>query len=353
MSDDSQPSEKPKRRVRYKGTHPRRFHEKYKELNPEKYSADVEKVKARGMTPVGSHIPICLEEIINILNPKPGQIFVDATLGYGGHSMSILKMLGPQGRLFAFDQDSLERPKTEERLRKKIEEWGWEQSVLSVGGINFSETWNYLRQKGLLQVDGVIADLGLSSMQIDTPERGFSFKVDAPLDLRMNTQEGRPVRECWSDFSMDDLQEILRENADEPRARQMATQLLKDKPQTTVQMAESVKRVMKTTSRKIQQEEGDSPIRRCFQALRIYVNQEFSVLENFLEDIPRYLKPKGRVAILTFHSGEDRRVKKSFQQLLRSGIYAEMSEEPIRASYAEQIRNPRSKSAKLRWAQKS
>jgi 16S rRNA (cytosine1402-N4)-methyltransferase len=182
-----QPPDKPKRRVRYKGTHPKKFHEKYKELNPEKYSSDIEKVKSRGMTPVGTHIPICLNEILDVLKPQPGQIFVDATLGYGGHSESLLKKMIPHGKLFAFDQDSQERSKTEERLRKKIAEWSAPQSCLDVGAINFSEAWNYLRQKGVGRVDGVLADLGLSSMQIDTPERGFSFKVDAPLDLRINT----------------------------------------------------------------------------------------------------------------------------------------------------------------------
>ncbi|MBY0385821.1 16S rRNA (cytosine(1402)-N(4))-methyltransferase RsmH [bacterium] len=347
------PTDKPKRRARYKGTHPKKFHEKYKELNPEKYSADVEKVKSRGMTPVGTHIPICLHEIMDILKPQPGMTFVDATLGYGAHSEALLKKIIPNGKLIAFDQDSLERTKTEERLRKKITEWGEDQSCLQIGAINFSESWNYLRQKGAGKVDGVLADLGLSSMQIDTPERGFSFKVDAPLDLRMNTLEGVPARDCWGDFEVSELEELLRENSDEPRARQMAEQLFKDKPQSTLQLAESVRTVMKKTSRKIQEDEGDAPVRRVFQALRIYVNQEFSVLEKFLLDLPNFIKTGGRIAILTFHSGEDRRVKKSFQQGLRNGIYFAISEEPIRPSFEEQNRNPRSKSAKLRWAQRS
>lgn len=351
MTEDS--PGKPKRRERYKGTHPKKFHEKYKELNPEKYSADIEKVKSRGMTPVGTHIPICLQEIVDILKPAPGMSLVDATLGYGGHTEALLQKIIPNGRLFAFDQDSQERVKTEERLRKKIADWGVEQSCLSVGGINFSESWNYLRQKGVAKVDGVLADLGLSSMQIDTPERGFSFKVESPLDLRMNTASGVPARDCWNDFDETELEDLLRENADEPRARQMAQQLLKDRPQTTLEMTESVRAVMKKTSRKIQDEEGDAPIRRVFQALRIYVNQEFTVLEKFLLDLPHFVKAGGRIAILTFHSGEDRRVKKSFQQGSRNGIYSAISEEPIRPSYEEQNRNPRSKSAKLRWAQRA
>lgn len=346
------PSDKPKRRVRYKGTHPKKFHEKYKELNPDKYVSDNEKVKSRGMTPVGTHIPICLKEILEILKPQPGLTFVDATLGYGGHSAELLKKLLPGGRLIAFDQDPIERVKTEERLRQKIESWGAEQACFEVGAINFSQAWNFLRQKATTSVDGVLADLGLSSMQIDTPERGFSFKVEAPLDLRMNPQVGAPVRDCWAQWTEQDLEDLLRDHADEPRVRQMAERLLKDAPQTTTQLAESVRAVMRKTSAKIQEQEGDAPIRRVFQALRIEVNQELTVLESFLKDIPKYLKSGGRVAILTFHSGEDRRVKKSFLEGFRQGVYSAISEEPLRPSFEEQNRNPRSKSAKLRWAQR-
>lgn len=342
-------SEKPPRRVRYKGTHPKKFSEKYKELNPDKYAQDMDKVKARGMTPVGTHIPICVNEILQILNPRGGQVFVDATLGYGGHALAVLEKLQPDGRLIAFDQDPIERVKTEARLREKISALPVE---LTVGAINFSEAWGYIRQTGVGKVDGILADLGLSSMQIDTPGRGFSFKVEAPLDLRMNPQKGIPASASWSEFSQEELEEILRDHADEPHARQIAEQLLKDKPQTTVQMAESVRKVLSKLSRKVQEQEGDTPIRRAFQALRIHVNREFEVLEKFLAEIPNYLKPGGKVAILTFHSGEDRRVKKSFQNLYREQVYAQISEEPQRPSMQEQTNNPRSKSAKLRWAQK-
>jgi 16S rRNA (cytosine1402-N4)-methyltransferase len=283
------------------------------------------------------------------LNPQAGQTFVDATLGYGGHSFAILERLNPEGKLIAFDQDPIERVKTEGRLREKISQLSVE---LIIGGINFSEAWNYIRQSGVGPVDGVLADLGLSSMQIDTPERGFSFKVDAPLDLRMNPLKGKAAAACWPEFSPVELEEILRDYSDEPHARQIAEQLLKDRPQTTVQMADSVRKVLSKLSRKAQVQEGDTPIRRAFQALRIHVNQEFEVLEKFLSEIPNYLKPGGRVAILTFHSGEDRRVKKYFQHMYREQIYSQISEEPLRPSMQEQVRNPRSKAAKLRWAQK-
>lgn len=342
-----------KRRVRYQGTHPKKFHEKYKELNPEKYSEEMEKVKARGMTPVGTHIPICVSEILEVLNPKPGLVFVDATLGYGGHTLEILKRVLPHGRLIAFDQDPVERSKTVQRVQEFLREKNCGEECFSAGAINFADAWNYLRQRGVSKVDGVLADLGLSSMQMDTPERGFSFKVESPLDLRMNPEQGVPARGIWSSLSRADLEDILRDHADEPRARQMAEALLRTAPQTTTELAETVRTVMKKAPKKIQEKEGDAPIRRVMQALRIYVNGEFSALEKFLAELPLYLKPGARVAILSFHSGEDRRVKKSFQSGLREGIYSEVSEDFIRPSMEEQRNNPRSKSAKLRWAQRA
>lgn len=238
-------------------------------------------------------------------------------------------------------------------MREWMASQGWPSETLLVGPINFSESWSFLRQNGFSKVDGVLADLGLSSMQIDTPERGFSFKVDAPLDLRMNPQEGKPAFSLLETMTLAELTEILVENADEPRARQIAAALLKHKPRTTSAAADVVSGVMKTFSPKVREKEGDAPIRRMFQALRIQVNNEFGSLEKFLEDLPHFLKPGGRAAILSFHSGEDRRVKKAFQAGERSGIYSEVAPEPLRPSAQEQGRNPRSKSAKWRWAVRS
>lgn len=341
---------KPKRRVRYKGTHPRRFSEKYKELNPEKYKEDIEKIKQRGETPAGTHRPICLQEILEILNPQQGQIALDATLGYGGHSFEILKKLVPGGKLISLDQDPIERVKTEKRLREKMKSLEINDDAFLVGPINFAQSWNFLRQNGISKVDLVLADLGLSSMQIDTPERGFSFKVDAPLDLRMNPEKGEPAWKMLEQLSVEELADILRENSDELYADQISAELIKHKPQTTFAAVECVRAVIAKLSARVREREGDTPIRRTFQALRIAVNEEFSVLEDFLNDVPQFLKRGGRVAILSFHSGEDRRVKKSFQHGFRTGVYSEISEELIRPSFEEQRANPRSKSAKLRWA---
>lgn len=347
------PSEKPKRRVRYKGTHPRHFSQKYKELNPEQYAEEMAKLHAKGKTPVGTHRPICLKEILSILKLKAGDQVLDATLGHGGHSQELLQQVQPGGRLIALDQDPIERPKTESRLRNQMTEKGYAENSFLVGAINFSEAWNFLRQNGVNQVDAVLADLGLSSMQIDNPERGFTFKVEAPLDLRMNPLKGETAAQLLARLSVEELTLILRDNADEPHAAQIAAALVKHKPTTTTGVADCVRAVMKNFSPKIREKEGDTPIRRVLQALRIVVNDEFGTLDKFLEDLPRFLKPGARVAILTFHSGEDRRVKKSFQAGERSGIYSQTAPDPLRPSFEEQNSNPRSKSAKLRWAIRS
>ncbi len=341
---------KPPRRVRYKGKNPTKFNEKYKELNPEKYSEDLEKVKQRGATPVGTHRPICVEEILQILNPKPGETVLDATLGYGGHSSFLLPKIQPNGRLIGLDQDPIERPKTETRLRKLKAELGFSNDNLIIGAINFSESKSFLKQQGINKVDMILADLGISSMQIDDPQRGFSMKFDAPLDLRMNPSIGISAARLIAERSAQQIEEILFENSDESRAAIFAKALHSKRPKTTHELVSVLRDVISGFSKKVQLEHGEISIRRVFQALRIEVNQEFKVLDQFLKDIPTLLNPGGRVAILSFHSGEDRRVKKSFQSFERQKIYSSVAAEFIRPSPVEQIGNTRSKSAKLRWA---
>lgn len=340
---------KPKRRVRYSGTHPKKFTEKYKELNPEQYRDDVEKIKAKGSTPVGTHRPICVDEILAILKPQPGDTALDATLGYGGHAGEILKLIGPKGQLIGVDQDPVERAKTEQRFLAK----GITAPNLIIAPINFSETRKYFNKQNIKPVDMILADLGVSSMQLDDPARGFSFKTDAPLDLRMNNEVGETAAALLQRLSAEAVEEILFEYSDEKRAAVIAKALVQKKPKTTRQMADTVRGAMAGFSPRIRQEEGDMPIRRAFQALRIAVNGELTALDQFLKDIPFLLKSGGRVAILSFHSGEDRRVKKSFQFLSRSGVYSSVAPEIIRPSFQEQGSNPRSKSAKLRWAIKA
>ncbi len=337
------------RRVRYKGTHPKAFKEKYKELSPEQYSEDVAKVMQQGRTPAGMHRSICVEEIMEFLNVTPGQIGLDATLGYGGHTVEIAKRLIPGGKLYAIDVDPIELPRTRERLAAL----GFGPDVVEMKIMNFSQIDQIIFESGLLNF--VLADLGVSSMQIDNPDRGFSFKIEGPLDLRLNPKNGIPASEFLKNVSRDELEELLQVNADEPHyiaiAKGITSKIKKGiKIETTTQLKEIIQEALEYLPENIRKEETKKSCQRSFQALRIEVNDEFGVLDKFLEKLPYVLAPGGRVAILSFHSGEDRRVKKSFKELFRAGVYSEIAPDPIRPSAEESNTNPRARSAKLRWA---
>jgi len=331
-----------KRRPRYQGTHPRAFNEKYKELNPERYADDIEKVMARGDTPAGSHRPIMVEEILQVLRPQPGEIAVDGTLGYGGHASAMLPALLPGGRLYGLDVDPVELPKTEARLRAR----DFTPDVLQVRRLNFAALPQLLAEEGLSGVDLFLADLGVSSMQLDNPARGFTYKREGPLDLRMNPEKGQPASELLATISEEKLARLLAENADEPQAEAIAHALTARRSEltTTTTLAAAVREALPVG------EEADDAVRRTFQALRIAVNQEFSALDTLLAVLPYCLNPGGRAAILTFHSGEDRRVKRAFQEGLERGLYSEISPAVLRPSPEERYANPRASSAKLRWA---
>ena len=338
-----------KRRVRYKGTHPRQFAEKYKELNPERHALELQKVMERGDTPAGTHRPICVREILEVLDPRPGEVGLDATLGYGGHAQEVLPRLMPGGRLFGIDVDPVELPRTEARLRGL----GFSEDVLVVRRMNFAGVPRLLPEVGG-ELDFVLADLGVSSMQLDNPARGFTYKADGPLDLRLNPNRGKPAAALLHTLTEEDLADLLVENADEPYARAIARALHGQPIATTTQLADLVRRALKTASpAATRQQETRKSLQRTFQALRIAVNEEFGVLEQFLALLPICLKPGGRVAILTFHSGEDRRVKKAFQHGHRESTYERIALDPIRPSAEERRANPRSSSAKLRWAVKA
>ncbi|MCU0434328.1 MAG: 16S rRNA (cytosine(1402)-N(4))-methyltransferase RsmH [Bacteroidia bacterium] len=347
--DENDNSGKPRRRPRYKGTHPKAFKEKYKEQHPDKYTDHTAKVIARGHTPAGTHRPICVDEIMAFLQPQPGQTGLDCTLGYGGHTTELLKRITPGGHLFATDVDPLELPKTTARLRAA----GFGEDVLTTLPFNFEQIDEVVAISGPLQF--VLADLGISSMQIDNPDRGFSFRVDGPLDLRLNPWRGKPASALLKTISREELEEILLENADEPHHAVIAHALThrrhKTEPITTTQqLRKLIAEALHFLPPAHQETDIKKACQRVFQALRIEVNNEFGVLDNFLEKLPGALQPGGRVAILTFHSGEDRRVKKSFQRFFREGVYAEIAAEPVRPSAAECAGNPRAKPAKLRWA---
>jgi 16S rRNA (cytosine1402-N4)-methyltransferase len=342
MADEIQPR---KRRVRYAGTHPRRFAEKYKELDPARYTAEAEKVRSRGDTPAGTHRPICVGEVLEALDPKPGQVGLDATLGYGGHAEAILPRLVPGGRLFGIDVDAVELPRTEARLRNL----GFGEEVLAIRRMNFAGLLRLLPEAGS-GFDFILADLGVSSMQLDDPARGFTYKADGPLDLRLNPAQGQPAASLLARLSESQLAELLVENADEPYAQTIARAVHGQPVATTAEIAAIVCQALAGLPAAIRTDATTKALRRTFQALRIAVNQEFRALEQLLDLFPRCLKPGGRAAILSFHSGEDRRVKKAFQAGHRDGVYAEIAPDPIRASADERRANPRSSGAKLRWA---
>jgi 16S rRNA (cytosine1402-N4)-methyltransferase len=329
------------RRPRYSGTHPKTFSQKYKEQNPEKYAADVEKVKGRGQTPAGSHRPILLDEILEILAPAPGETGLDATLGYGGHSAVFLARVQPGGRLIATDIDPLELPKTEARLRNL----GFPDDSLVVRRQNFSGIEALLPLTLQGGVDFFLADLGVSSMQIDNPDRGFTFKVPGPLDLRLNPTAGKPAWALLEGLTRRTLEALLTENADEPHAAALARALdvRKGQVRTTTDLAAVVRQVS----------DDEKSLARTFQALRIAVNKEFEVLDALLAALPRCLNPGARAAFLTFHSGEEGRVTRALGDGLASGVYERISTEPIRPSTQERYDNPRSKSARLHWAVRS
>ena len=344
-----------RRRPRYAGKNPRHFEEKYKELNPERYAADVAKVLAAGKTPAGTHRPILVAEILGVLALQRGEHVVDCTLGFGGHAGELLARVAPadgkpRGRLVGLDVDPVEHPKTVARLRAA----GWGEEVFTPVRSNFAALARVLAGLGLDGVDAILADLGVSSMQLDDPARGFTFKTDGPLDLRLNPQRPPAAADWLARVSANDLAEALAENADEPNAGLLARELTTRRQQTpftrTVQLAAAIREILREHLPRQDPATADDCVRRVFQALRIAVNDEFGVLDQFLRQLPACLRPGGRVAILTFHSGEDRRVKHAFREGLRRGIYSAASDEVIRAGPAERRDNPRSSSAKLRWA---
>jgi 16S rRNA (cytosine1402-N4)-methyltransferase len=333
-----------RRRPRYSGKNPRRFSEKYKELDPEKHPETIAKVLASGKTPAGSHVPIMVGEILAALDPKPGELAVDCTLGHGGHAQEILPRIQPSGRLLGLDADPIELPRTESRLRGE----GFGEDLLVVRKTNFAGIQAALASIGADGADMILADLGVSSMQLDNPARGFTSKHAGPLDMRMNPGKGIPASKWLERVTPAELAEILRENSDEPHAQILAPQLAAKSFSSTLELAQAIRAALSNRP----EEELKKTVARVFQAIRIEVNEEFAALDALLRSLPFSLRLGGRVAILTFHSGEDRRVKKAFQAGHREGIYSEIARDVIRASAAECRANPRATSAKLRWARR-
>lgn len=341
-----------KRRVHYSGKYPKKFEEKYKEQNPEKYADTIAHVIEKGNTPAGMHISIMVKEILDFLQIKPGMRGLDATLGYGGHTSKMLEKLQGEGHLTSLDVDPIESAKTTERLRKA----GYGEDILTVRLINFANIDEVAALDG--KFDFVLADLGVSSMQIDNPERGFSYKIDGPLDLRLDPLHGDSAAERLHQITKEEFVGMLTENSDEPYAEEIADKVFfrmksGDPMDTTTALREAVEAALVRLPKDERDEAIKKSCARTFQALRIDVNSEFEVLYSFLDKLPGVLNPGGRVAILTFHSGEDRLVKKSFKQLAKEGIYSDVAADVIRPSYEECRANPRAHSTKMRWAVKA
>ncbi len=334
------------RRRRYSGRNPRAFHDKYKELNPERYPADLQKVLGSGRTPAGMHLPIMEREVLDCLRPRAGDVAVDCTLGWGGHAQAILERVAPGGRLIGLDVDPIELPRTEARLRAA----GFEPDVFSARQGNFAGLLKVLAAEGLAHVDLILADLGVSSMQLDNPDRGFSYKGVGPLDMRMNPRRGERAADLIARATEQDLSQLLEENADEPHARLIASLLKQQLVETTHAADRTLRAGLTSALPGLTKADVKMSIRRTFQALRIAVNDEFSALDALLRSLPFCLAPGGRVAILTFHSGEDRRVKKAFQGGFRAGIYSDVATQVVRATKEETFANRRAAAAKLRWA---
>ena len=347
-----QEERKHQRRVRYRGTHPKRYEEKYKELQPEKYPETVAKVIQKGSTPVGMHIPIMVNEILDFLQIQPGQTGLDATLGYGGHTGRMLERLESKGHIYALDVDSIEMEKT----RKRLENKGYGPEILTIRKLNFANIDQIVRESGPL--DFVLADLGVSSMQIDNPSRGFSFKKEGPLDLRLDPLKGEPASERLKGLTREELTGMLIENSDEPYAEEIARAVMGEikrgrEVATTTRLYEMIDRALAFIPEEERKEAVKKSCQRTFQALRIDVNSEFEVLYEFLDKLPGVLKPGGRAAILTFHSGEDRIVKKSFKEMYRAGLYSQVATDVIRPTEEERRMNSRAHSTKMRWAVKA
>ena len=349
-SQDAQQSHK--RRVRYKGKYPKKFEEKYKELQPEKYQDTIQHVMQKGNTPAGMHISIMVKEILDFLEIKPGQVGFDATLGYGGHTKAMLQCLQGKGHVYATDVDHEEAAKT----KKRLEELGFGEDILTIKLQNFCTIDEIAKEVG--GFDFLLADLGVSSMQIDNPKRGFSFKVDGPLDLRLNQEAGISAAERLETITRDELAGMLYENSDEPYCEELAKAITDEIRRgnhidTTTKLREVIEKTLSFLPEKERKDTVKKTCQRVFQALRIDVNREFEDLYDFMEKLPDALRPGGRAAILTFHSGEDKLVKKALKQGYKDGIYSDYSKDVIRPSAQECAQNGRARSTKMRWAVKA
>ncbi len=311
--------------------------------------------RVRRSTSAGEHKPVLLEEVLARLNPRPGHTLVDCTLGYAGHSLAILQRVAPDGLLIATDLDAANI----EPARLKLEELG---GLFTLHHTNFAGLAHILAAEGADGVDGLLADLGMSSMQVDDRDRGFSFMRDGPLDMRMDRTRGRTAAELLSVLSQEELAICFRDTGDEPQAAAIAAAIVAQRESNPIERTQQLRalieaaapvRIDRTPGAPTERKQMLAPVTRVFQSLRILVNRELANLQQLLRVVPVALKPGGTAAIISFHSGEDRLVKAAFRDGLRAGTYEAISDEPIRPTFEERTANPRSRSAKLRWARRA
>jgi 16S rRNA (cytosine1402-N4)-methyltransferase len=322
------------------------------EPQPRKKRRPFWRKRIRRSTAAGEHKPVLLAEVLAALDPRPGQTAVDCTLGFAGHSRELLARVAPDGLLIATDLDA----GNIEPAREKLEAVG---GLFALHHSNFAGLPGVLAAEGVERVDCLLADLGMSSMQVDDRDRGFSFMRDGPLDMRMDRTRGRTAAELLKTLPAEELAACFRDLGDEPRADEIAAAVVarrQTKPvERTKELRELIEaaapvRVDRTPGAPPERKQLLAPATRVFQALRILVNRELASLTHLLRVLPTLLKPGGTAAIISFHSGEDRLVKAAFRDGLRTGVYEAVSEEPVRPGFDERRENPRSRSAKLRWA---
>jgi 16S rRNA (cytosine1402-N4)-methyltransferase len=295
-----------------------------------------------------AHIPVLMNEVLEALRPEPGQTIVDCTLGLGGHSAELLRRIGPGGRLIGIDFD----PANIAVARRRLEAVG---KNFEIYHNNFAALPTVLQQAGVEKVDGVLADVGVASTQIDDPERGFSYRRPGPLDMRMDPTRGQPASAILARISQRELAGALLELGDEEDAEAVAALIVERRKVAPIETTEALMAIVcEARDFTLQRAAGAKlhPAARTFQALRILTNRELANLDRLLAVLPEVLKPRGVAAIISFHSGEDRRVKIAFREGLRAGVYAEVSDEPVMATAEEIRQNPRARSAKLRWARR-
>jgi len=301
------------------------------------------------VTPPPVHRPIMVAEVLEHLRPGPGDVVVDCTLGGGGHARALLERIRPGGRLIGLDVDQDELIRTERRLR--AEGAGPEEFVAVPR--SFADLPEVVRDVDAGRANVVFADLGVSAMQLDTPARGFDYKRPGPLDMRMDPRATRTAAEVIDSLTAPALAALLRAYADEPHADAIAGLVAGRGIETTHALERAVRMGLNALRPDLSRAEVKLSVRRTFQALRIAVNDEFGALDSMLRSLPRCLAPGGRVAILTFHSGEDRPVKQAFREGARSGIYVEVARDVVRSTVEELRANRRAQAAKLRWAVRS